>query len=78
MVLIYPDALRTFDQSCECLPAPLRRLVEEDSALRFHQPLRQTTPAMLQAIQQVLHCPYQGMMKQLYLESKALELLTEK
>ncbi|MEM9163802.1 MAG: AraC family transcriptional regulator, partial [Cyanobacteria bacterium P01_F01_bin.4] len=34
------------------------------------------TPAMTIALQQILHCPYQGITKQLYLESKALELIT--
>ena len=31
---------------------------------------------MQQAVQQVLNCPYQGLLKQIYLESKALELVT--
>ncbi|MBD2314174.1 helix-turn-helix transcriptional regulator [Desertifilum sp. FACHB-1129] len=34
------------------------------------------TPAMRTAIHQILHCPYHGAMKQLYLEGKALELMT--
>lgn len=34
------------------------------------------TPAMTIALQQILQCPYQGVTKQLYLESKALELIT--
>ncbi|MEM9805943.1 MAG: AraC family transcriptional regulator [Cyanobacteria bacterium P01_D01_bin.56] len=34
------------------------------------------TPAMTIALQQILQCPYQGITKQLYLESKALELIT--
>ncbi|MDV3347326.1 AraC family transcriptional regulator [Leptolyngbyaceae cyanobacterium CCMR0082] len=34
------------------------------------------TPAMSIALQQILQCPYQGITKQLYLESKALELIT--
>jgi AraC-like DNA-binding protein len=76
MVLIPPDTLQTLDQDCDCLPNPLRRLVQGDLTTRFHQPLGQTSPAMLHVIRQVLQCPYQGMMKQLYLESKALELLT--
>ncbi|MEM8614656.1 MAG: AraC family transcriptional regulator [Cyanobacteria bacterium P01_H01_bin.105] len=36
------------------------------------------TPAMTIALQQILQCPYQGITKQLYLESKALELITLK
>lgn len=76
MVLIYPDSLKEFDESCECLPQPLRRLIEGDFTTRFHQPLGKTTAAMKQVLHQILHHPYQGMMKQMYLESKALELLT--
>ncbi len=37
-----------------------------------------TTPAMLTALQQILHCPHQGAIKRLYLESKALELIALK
>ncbi|MDV3349012.1 AraC family transcriptional regulator [Leptolyngbyaceae cyanobacterium CCMR0082] len=37
-----------------------------------------TTPTMLAAVQQILACPYQGKVKQLYLESKTLELLALK
>ena len=75
MVLIHPDSLKEFDQGCE-LPQPLLRLIKGDLTARFHQPLGKTTAAMRQVLHQILHCPYQGMMKQMYLESKALELLT--
>lgn len=37
-----------------------------------------TTPTMLAAIQQILSCPYQGKIKQIYLESKVLELIALK
>ena len=37
-----------------------------------------TTPTMVSAIHQILACPYQGKVKQLYLESKTLELLALK
>jgi AraC-like DNA-binding protein len=33
------------------------------------------TPVMRLALQQILHCPYQGVTRQIYLESKVLELL---
>ncbi|MEM7062517.1 MAG: AraC family transcriptional regulator [Cyanobacteria bacterium P01_B01_bin.77] len=33
------------------------------------------TPAMTIALNQILHCPYQGLTKRLYVESKALELI---
>ena len=34
-----------------------------------------TTPAMQSAIHQILHCPYQGLTRWLYLESKVIELI---
>ncbi|MEL6229277.1 MAG: AraC family transcriptional regulator [Cyanobacteria bacterium J06636_28] len=37
-----------------------------------------TTPSMLSAVQQILACPYQGKVRQLYLESKTLELIALK
>ncbi len=36
------------------------------------------TPAMRLALQQILHCPFEGMTQQLYLESKCLELIALK
>ncbi|NEQ96978.1 MAG: helix-turn-helix transcriptional regulator [Cyanothece sp. SIO2G6] len=38
----------------------------------------QTTPAMLTVLHKIMHCPYQGSLKRLYLESKALELIVMK
>ena len=37
-----------------------------------------TTPGMMQTIQQILACPYQGQIKQLYLEAKVQELVALK
>lgn len=36
------------------------------------------TPAMRLALEQILHCPFEGMTKQLYLESKCIELIALK
>lgn len=76
MILIQPDWLQEFDQSCNCLPQPLHRLFAGDVTARFHQALGKTTPAMKQVLHQILGCPYQGIVNQMYLESKALELLS--
>lgn len=76
MILIQPNWLRAFGQNGGGLPQPLQQLIAGDITTRFHQPLNKTTAVMNQVLQQVLHCPYQGVMKQMYLESKALELLT--
>lgn len=76
MVYVELDFLRSFSQGLDSLPKPLRQLLAGEKIQRFHQPLGITTPAMQQVLQQILNCPYQGMTKQMYLEGKALELLT--
>lgn len=67
MVYAYSDYFESFNAN-----HPLIHSMQQ----RFHQSLGKTTPAMQQVLQQVLHCPYEGLTQQLYLESKALELLT--
>lgn len=75
MVMIYAhaDYFRGLSSSDDALPQALERLMQDTR--RFHQPLGRLTPAMMQTLQQILHCPYQGSAQHLYLESKALELL---
>lgn len=70
------EFLRSFSQSLESLPKQLRQLIEGENMQRFHQTLGVTTPAMQQFLQQMLSCPYHGLTKQMYLEGKALELLS--
>lgn len=76
VILIETDTLREFGTGFEHLPQPLQRLIQGDRTARFHQPIGKTTAAMQQVLDQVLRCPYQGVTRQMYLESKALELLT--
>lgn len=57
------------------LPAPLQQALGPNLQNRFHQPLGPITMAMERLLRQLLGCPYQGVMRQLYLEAKALELL---
>ncbi len=57
------------------LPILLQQLLEGNANL-FHQSLGKTTRRMKQILQQLLQCPYQGLTRQLYLESKALELFS--
>ncbi|MEM6518826.1 MAG: AraC family transcriptional regulator [Cyanobacteria bacterium P01_C01_bin.70] len=45
-------------------------------ALKPYWKLGKTSPSMAIALQQILHCPYQGATRRLYLESKSLELIT--
>lgn len=59
----------------ETLPGELQQIIQGQRS-RFYRPLGKFTPAMQTAIHQILNCPYQGLMKQMYLESKAIELLT--
>ncbi|MBW4602148.1 MAG: AraC family transcriptional regulator [Calothrix sp. FI2-JRJ7] len=58
----------------EQLPQQMRRVMEvEGEPDYFH--FAKTTSAMQNLINQILNCPYQGITRRLYLESKALELI---
>jgi AraC-like DNA-binding protein len=70
-----PDRLQTlFGDEIDCFPSELQRMVSLDESLPF-SPVRNITPEMQIALQQMLDCPYRGVMKQMYLESKAIEVL---
>ena len=56
------------------LPLALQTLVNRADQMPFAQTY-QITPAMQVILQQVLSCPYQGILKQRYLETKIWELL---
>ena len=66
------DYFQTFASADTGLPRSLQHLLQKG---RFHQPLGKMTLAMNQVLRQILHCPYQEMTQQIYLECKALELL---
>jgi AraC family transcriptional regulator, transcriptional activator of the genes for pyochelin and ferripyochelin receptors len=57
------------------LPCELQNFVDGSDVKPFHHQ-GITTPEMQLALQQILNCPFQGAMKSLYLEAKALELMT--
>ena len=59
------------------IPAGMRDILEETSEKHYYQS-NNTTPAMNVAIHQILNCPYRGLLKRMYLESKTLELITHK
>ena len=65
-----PEQLQQLQQ----LPKDLQRLLAGDTQVAL-SPIQTITPAMQMALRQILDCPYQGVVKHLYLESKALELL---
>lgn len=74
------DVCRVLLGDClERLPCALRCMIERDACLGDDYPsissFRPITSMMRLTLEQILNCPYQGTMKQLYLESKSVELL---
>ncbi|WP_292871013.1 AraC family transcriptional regulator, partial [Nostoc sp. LPT] len=69
------DLLSSFQSSFDQLPALLKQLKENPMKQRFHQPLGVTTPTMQLLLRQILQCPFQETLRQMYLEAKVLELL---
>lgn len=63
-------------ETLAALPASTRRRIEN----RREEFCKSNaiTPAMRLALEQILHCPFEGMTKQLYLESKCIELIALK
>lgn len=78
LVMIYANTdYFHFLQDDQTLPTPLRNIFHGRQAQRrFHQSLGPISPKMEQLLQQVVDCPYTGATQALYVESKALELLT--
>lgn len=73
---VQPEVINLFDlETLEEIPASLRLAItkSEPTAYFCAQPM---TMVMQAAIQQLLNCPYQGFAKRLYVESKALELIS--
>lgn len=64
----------TFAKQKEHLPNKIRNLIHNNNSGIFFQSAA-TTSAMNIVLHQILNCPYQSLTKQLYLESKAIELL---
>ena len=60
------------------MPAGMRDILEGVNEKRHYYHSSNMTPAMNVAIHQILNCPYCGPLKYLYLESKALELITHR
>ena len=70
-----PEMLRSFAASPEReLPKNLQHLIKSPNKKRY---LRHgnTQPFMNIVLQQILQCPYQGIVKRAYLESKVIELI---
>ena len=75
-VRIEPQLLNTilegqFDQ----MPADLRGIVDGSSE-NYYKRIGTMTASIQMAIHQILNCPYHGSIKRIYLESKAIELIS--
>ncbi|MEM9246251.1 MAG: AraC family transcriptional regulator [Cyanobacteria bacterium P01_F01_bin.153] len=69
-----PSYFSSFDGDQTALSPLLQKLIAGDRTQRFHKSLGRITPRIKQLLQQILHCPHTGLMKQMYLEGKVLEL----
>ncbi|OKH24238.1 helix-turn-helix transcriptional regulator [Chroogloeocystis siderophila] len=77
MIWLQPKRLRGLGvEHIASLTPELQQFIEGNTRPFFHHPLGKTTPEMQRVLQRLLHCPYQGFTKQLYLEGQALELLS--
>ncbi|MEH2290622.1 helix-turn-helix domain-containing protein [Nostoc sp.] len=70
-----PELFCSFTGNVEGEVSPqLKHLVRKPTQERYIRS-GAIAPAMQEILQQILHCPYYGMTKRMYLESKALELM---
>jgi len=75
-VRIEPRLLNTYlDGGSNHLPADLHRIVD-GTPENYYSRLGPVTASLRMTIHQILNCPYQGSIKRMYLESKAMELIT--
>jgi AraC-like DNA-binding protein len=68
--------LRSLGTDSNTLPGELQQFFENKPLTRFHCSTGALSLAMQAALRQTIDCPYQGITKRIFLESKALELLT--
>ncbi|MEO0704083.1 MAG: AraC family transcriptional regulator [Cyanobacteria bacterium J06649_5] len=74
-VYILPSALCSFISSLEkALPENLQHLIG-CSTKETYMRCGETQPMMTKVLQQILNCPYRGIVKRTYLESKSIELV---
>jgi AraC family transcriptional regulator, transcriptional activator of the genes for pyochelin and ferripyochelin receptors len=75
------ETLETFQEfivnDLDRFPLELKQLVEGGEQKHYRQ-VDRITPAMRLSLEQILNCPYQGAVRQLYLESRCLELIAFK
>jgi AraC family transcriptional regulator, transcriptional activator of the genes for pyochelin and ferripyochelin receptors len=76
MIWVTPDYLRTFmGERLEGLMPELQQFAQGRSRPFFHRSLGKNTAAMQVALHQMIHCPYHGLVRHMFLESRATELL---
>ncbi|MBP0033538.1 MAG: helix-turn-helix transcriptional regulator [Roseofilum sp. Belize BBD 4] len=75
-ILLAPEFFRAFLEGKSDIPQPLLQAIEPSAETFFHT--SPTSPTMQIALHQLLHCPYEGLTGQIYIESKALELVALK
>lgn len=69
-----PEILASFAGSAGQLPNELQPLIRQSDQERYCR-TGTATPMMQTVARQILQCPYRGIARRLYLESKALELM---
>jgi AraC-like DNA-binding protein len=74
-VHLEPEVFQSFiSNSTTGLPESLEHLFRPSDRLLYHR-LGITTPTMQKVLQQILLCPYQGIVKRMYLDGKVMELM---
>ena len=74
-VHIEPAVFEQWIGTVETLPGALKPLLRSPDQKYFNREGTPPTP-MHSVFQQILHCPYQGLTRRLYLESKVWEMMT--
>lgn len=72
-VHIEPEVFQTFLGDRELASMGLKHLIRSDRY--YYECLGKTTVTMQTILHQILHCPFQGITKKIYLESKVWELM---
>ena len=74
-IFVWPEVLRSFvSDSSEELPPVIKHLIRPSESACYKR-VGKTSLMMNALLQQILQCPYKGLTKRMYLESKAIELL---
>lgn len=75
-IFIKPSLLFSFGASgLERINDFLKNIVKASDKETYCLQTRPTQPSMMVVLQQILQCPYKGIIKRAYLESKAIELI---